>query len=356
MPSPASFSDARAPRLRRDDIIAATLTILTVVCIIAVLYSARPFFLPLTAAFIVGTMLAPAARRLERYHIPRGVGAVLIVGAAFAGAVFIIGLISAPLVEWLPRLPELGPQLRDKLHGFDGIVALWQRLQSALGAPPTEASAVMLPKLEWVQPTLEFLSPTFTELLLFIVLLLLFIASWPELRRTLVLLFRGREARLRALRMLNEIEDSLGGYLLTVTLINSGLGVVTGLICLLTQMPNPAGLGALATTLNFIPIIGPVVMFAVLAVVGVVTLPTLGAGLLAAVLFAAAAFAEGHFVTPVVIGRRLSLNALAVFIALAFWTWLWGPMGAFLSSPLLIVGLVVKDHLRPDDGPQMPDA
>jgi predicted PurR-regulated permease PerM len=65
-------------------------------------------------------------------------------------------------------------------------------------------------------------------------------------------------------------------------------------------------------------------------------------------------FLEGHFLTPVIVGRRIELNALAVFIALAFWTWLWGPMGAFLSSPLLIVALVIKDHLLPDDSPQLP--
>ena len=65
--------------------------------------------------------------------------------------------------------------------------------------------------------------------------------------------------------------------------------------------------------------------------------------------FAGFTFLEGHFITPTIIGRRLELNALAVFIALAFWTWLWGPMGGFLSSPLLIVALILKDHLMPVD-------
>jgi predicted PurR-regulated permease PerM len=71
-------------------------------------------------------------------------------------------------------------------------------------------------------------------------------------------------------------------------------------------------------------------------------------------LFVGVTFLEGHFVTPTIIGRRLELNALAVFMALAFWTWLWGPMGGFLSSPLLIVALVLKEHLMPVDSPQLP--
>jgi predicted PurR-regulated permease PerM len=119
-------------------------------------------------------------------------------------------------------------------------------------------------------------------------------------------------------------------------------------------MPNPAGFGALAATLNFFPIIGPVAMFVILTVVGVIAFSTLGAGLVAPLAFVGITFLEGHFVTPTIIGRRLELNALAVFIALAFWTWLWGPMGGFLSSPLLIVALILREHLMPVDSPQLP--
>jgi predicted PurR-regulated permease PerM len=120
-------------------------------------------------------------------------------------------------------------------------------------------------------------------------------------------------------------------------------------------MPNPAGLGGLAATLNFIPIIGPILMFAILLCVGIVAMPTLAGALIAPLAFAGIAFAEGHFVTPTIIGRRLSLNALAVFLALAFWTWLWGPMGAFLSSPLLIVGLIIKEHTMPERDQPLPE-
>ncbi len=126
------------------------------------------------------------------------------------------------------------------------------------------------------------------------------------------------------------------------------------MICWASGTPNPAGLGALAATLNYLPIIGPVAMFAILVLVGMVTSPTIGMGLIAPVAFVGLTFLEGHFITPTIIGRRLELNALAVFIALAFWTWLWGPMGAFLSSPLLIVSLILREHLLPSAAPQLP--
>jgi predicted PurR-regulated permease PerM len=182
----------------------------------------------------------------------------------------------------------------------------------------------------------------------------LFIASWRDLRRTLIMTFADHASRLRTLRILNEIEGHLGGYLLTVTMINLGVGAATGIICAITGMPNPAGLGALAATLNFLPIIGPVAMFVILTVVGVIVFSTFGAGLIAPLAFVGLTFLEGHFITPTIIGRRLELNALAVFMALAFWTWLWGPMGGFLSSPLLIVALILKEHLFPVDSPQLP--
>jgi predicted PurR-regulated permease PerM len=342
------------PVIRRAELVAFALVALLIICVVAVLYVAKAFFLPIVMAFIVGTMLSPAASLLERYRIPRPVGAVLIVTAVSAAVAFMVGLISSPLMEWSSRLPELGAILKDKLHVFDRPLALWQELQSMVGGPDTLATFQM-PKFEWVQPALEFLSPTFAEFLLFIAILILFIASWKDSRRALIMIFGDRTARLRALRIINEIEEHLGNYLLMVTMINTGVGIVTGLICAVTGMPNPAGLGALAATLNFIPIIGPVAMFVVLTGVGIVAFPTIGAGLIAPLVFAALTFLEGHFITPTIVGRRLELNALAVFMALAFWTWLWGPMGAFLSSPLLIVALILKEHLTPVDSPQLPE-
>jgi len=343
------------PIIRRAELVAFALVSLLLISVFAVLYFAKAFFLPVAAAFVVGTMLSPAAGFLERYRIPRALAAVLIVSAVGAGVTFAVSLISSPIMEWSSRLPELVARFKDKLHIFDRPLALWQELQNMLGGSNTyPAAPFQMPKIEWVQPALEFLSPTFTEFLLFFATLVLFIASWRDLRRTLILTFADHEARLRTLRILNELELHLGNYLLTVTLINTGLGVATGLVCAFAGMPNPAGLGALAATLNFIPIIGPIAMFGVLVLVGVISFPTLSGGLVAPLVFAGITFLEGHFVTPTIIGRRLALNALAVFIALAFWTWLWGPMGAFLASPLLIVALIVKEHLLPDDSPQLP--
>lgn len=356
IPVPESSTE-QPPVIRRAEVVAFALVSLLVITVMVVLYFAKAFFLPVVTAFIVGTMLSPAAGFLEKHRIPRSVSSVLIVLAVGAVAVFIIGLISAPLMEWSNRLPELGARLKDKLQILDRPLALWHQIQGLFGdAEPLGASQFKLPKIEWVQPTVEFLSPTFTEFLLFFATLVLFIASWKDLRRAMVMNFADHEWRLRTLRILNAIETRLGDYLIMVTVINFGVGIGTGIICAATGMPNPAGLGALAATLNYFPIIGPVVMFVILVVVGIISASTLGAGLIAAALFVGLTFMEGHFITPTIIGRRLQLNALAVFIGLAFWTWLWGPMGGFLAAPILIVGLILKEHLMPLNSPQLPQA
>lgn len=341
------------PVIQRQEVVAIALVGLLAIAVTAVLYVGKAFFLPVAMAFVVGTMLSPAASFLERLKIPRSAGSVLIVLAVGALGVFIVGLIASPVIEWSSKLPELGARLKDKLHVFDRPLALWQEVQGMLGGSDPLAT-FHLPKVEWVQPTLEFLSPTFTEFLLFFATLVLFIASWRELRRALVMTFGERTSRLRMLRIVNEIEVNLGGYLLTVTMINVGVGIATGIVCALVGMPNPAGLGALAATLNYLPYIGPVVMFVLLTVVGLVAFPTVSGAVVAPLIFVAITFFEGHFITPTIIGRRLQLNALAVLLALAFWTWLWGPMGGFLSSPLLIVALILKEHLMPVNSPQLP--
>ena len=352
--APVTNGNAEQPSaIGRAEVFGFAIVALLVIAVVVVLYVARAFFLPVVMAFVVGTMLSPAAGLLERGRIPRAIGAVLVVGAVAAGAVLMVGLISAPMIEWTSRLPELAARFKDKLHIFDPVLALWRELEFLIGGSDT-LTGFQLPKFDWVQPTIEFLSPTFTEFLLFFATLILFVASWKDLRRALVLIFTDRATRLRILRIINEIEDHLGKYLLTVTLINAGVGVATGLVCAIARMPNPAGLGALAATLNFIPIIGPIATFAILLAVGIIALPTLGTALVAPLAFVGIAFLEGHFVTPTIIGRRLALNALAVFLALAFWTWLWGPMGAFLSSPLLIVAIILKEHLMPPESPQLP--
>jgi predicted PurR-regulated permease PerM len=119
--------------------------------------------------------------------------------------------------------------------------------------------------------------------------------------------------------------------------------------------PAPLLWGALAFALNYIPYVGPGIMHATLFVIGLLTFDTLLPALIAPALFMAFTFIEGHFLVPTIIGRQFMMNPLAVFLSLAFWAWLWGPIGAFLATPILIMAMVAADHLYPREKTVLPE-
>ena len=342
-PIPAVVVDEDAHPVDRLRLLSVwSTTALALIAFGAVLYYMRELFLPIVTAFVVGVMLSPAAKALEDRRWPRVASAALIVVLTALLIALVAALVAAPVADLAGKLPQIG----DKLKVFDGLLGAWRRLQMQLGLnPSTAAPAIPLPSLSWIPTTIGYLSPPLTGFVYFLIVLLLFISWWPDLRRELVMTFASRDSRLMALKILNEVEASLATYLITVACINICVGAAAGVIAWLTGLTFPIGFGALAATLNFIPIVGPVFMIIVLAVVGLLTAPTLLTGLLPAGLFALVVFLEGQFITPSIIGRRLEINSLAVFLSLMFWTWMWGPMGAFLSSPLLIVALILKEHL-----------
>jgi predicted PurR-regulated permease PerM len=347
----AEKSFPATPEITLKQISAWSLAILASIGVGFVLYVAREVMTPVVAAFVVGIMLGPAARRLEATHIPRPLVALLLVTGVALAVALVTVLIFPRVSEITSGLPGAIASLKEKLHVFDNLIAVWRRVGAMIGAPQTagDSSGLPLPGFSWVPSTLSIIVPTITEFLFFLVVLLLFISKWPELRRGLVMTFASRESRLTVLKILNEMESGLGNYLVIVTVINVCVGAAAGVICALARMPNAIGFGALAATLNFIPIVGPMAMFLILLVVGVVVEPTLVVGLLPAAGFLTVITVEGQFLTPTIIGRHLELNALAVVLSLALWTWLWGPIGAFLSSPILMVSLILKQRLYVDE-------
>jgi predicted PurR-regulated permease PerM len=175
------------------------------------------------------------------------------------------------------------------------------------------------------------------------------------MRRHVVLFFPTQENRLRALRILNEIEESLTRYLATTGAINFCLGFVVACASWAIGLPNPAMWGVLAFAFNFLPYVGPLIITIALFVAGLVVFPSLGHALIAPACFVGLATLEGHFITPNIVGRQLALSPVLVFVGLVFWTWLWGPMGALLATPLVIVGTVIVDDFLPKNGVELPE-
>src|SRR5262249_13640378 len=251
------------------------------------------------------------------------------------------------------KAPDIGNTIKDKLQMFDRPLAALRDLRQAI--VPGDAAAFQVdvgPSV--LAPALSVLTPAMGELVVFFGTLFFLLLGRDELRRYMVHMFPNRDARLTVLRILNDTETSLTSYLSVVTVINFAVGVGTAIIAYFAGLPNVGVWAVLAFVLNYIPYLGPLAMNIVLFAVGVVTFPTLGQAFIAPACFVTMTTLEGHFITPTIMGRRLTLNPLNVFLALAFWTWLWGPIGAFLAVPLLIVGLVVLNHLFPKQEGNLP--
>jgi predicted PurR-regulated permease PerM len=317
-------------------------------------YVGREILLPILIAAVVSTTLAPLVKAGKRHGISPWITAILIVVLAIGMLALAATAIAAPVSEWVGRAPEIGATIKQKLSALEPPLAALRELEtSVFGGGSGPAQTVATPNV--VLPVVAFLTPAAGQLLLFFGTLLFFLAGQIELRNQLVLLFASHESKLRFVRIMSDIERNLAGYLAVVTVINFVLGTIVAIGAWLLGLPNPVIFGLLAAFLNYIPYVGPVIMVVVLFGVGLVTFPSLGHALIAPAALIGLTTLEGHFITPTIVGRRITLNPLVVVLALAFWTWMWGPIGAFLAVPLSIVGLVVFSHLFPAEEAKLPD-
>jgi predicted PurR-regulated permease PerM len=341
-----------------EDIWASAAQIATVgifvLLFVAALYMCRPVLLPVVAALVVGTTLAPIVKAAARHRISPWVTAIALGVVLVAAAALTLTLLAQPVSEWITKAPDIGAAIRQKLYVLDRPLAALRELQEVLR--PSAVNPVAIEPSQWgmVTPVIAAVTPAVIEITLFFVTLIFFLATQMDFRRFMVSFFATRNGKLRFIRITNDLESYLASYVAIVTVINFGLGVVVAIGAWLFGLPNPILFGVLAMGLNFIPYIGAACMTLVLLAVGLVSFPSLGYALLPAAAFVAVATIEGQFITPTVLGRSLTLNPLVVLLALAFWAWLWGPMGAFLAVPLTIVALVVLHHLFPPDEDKLP--
>ncbi len=316
-------------------------------------YFGRPILLPVSAAVLIGTTFSPILKFASRHGVSPWLTALFIVVLIITAAALAVTMLAAPITEWMGRAPEIGAGLKQRLYVLDRPLAALHDLESAL-KPADSAVAVESSNISLVTPVAAALTPAVAEIVLFFATLIFFMAGELKFRRYLATFFGTRDGKLRFIRIANDIEHNLASYVAIVTVINAALGTIVAAGAWVLGLPNPLILGILASVLNYIPYLGPACMAVILLAVGFVTFPSLGQALIAPASLIVLTTLEGHLITPTVIGRRLTLDPLAVFLAIAFWSWLWGPMGAFLAVPLLIVALVVIGHVFPSDEGKLP--
>jgi predicted PurR-regulated permease PerM len=326
-----------------------------VILLTACLYLSRALVLPIVAALVIGTTLAPIVKAGARRGISPWATAIVLGTVLIAAAGVAITLLANPIAEWIAKAPDIGATIKQKLYVLDRPLAALRELQEVLLPSGRRTVAVESSQLGMVTPVIAFVTPAVAQVTLFFVTLVFFLAAQIDFRRYMVSFFRTRDGKLRFIRIANDIEDHLASYVAIVTVINFGLGVVVAIGAWLLGFPNPIIFGMLAAGLNYLPYVGAACMTVILLAVGLVTFPSLGYAFVPPAAFVAVATIEGQFITPAVLGRRLTLNPLVVLLALAFWAWLWGPIGAFLAVPLTIVGLVTLQYLFPPDELKLPN-
>ena len=321
----------------------------------AALYLARAFFMPVMLAFLLALTLTPIVRFLRKRGIPEVISATLLVLFSifvFASAGY---LLSGPVIDLINNSYSIGQQLTERLAPFRRPLERTMDLAHQLEAL-TETSQepgvqrVAVAPSGMLSSAASNILEAGTSITIVFVLSLFLLASGTLFYEKIVQSFTSMTQKKRALRVVYDVEREISHYLLTVSIINVSLGTVIGLGLWGLGMPNPLVWGATAALFNFLPYVGALMTILLVAVIALISFDTIAYALLAPAFVLLCDIVEGQFVTPMVVGRRLEINAVAIFIAIAFWSWLWGFVGALMAVPLLVVIKVFCDHfesLRP---------
>jgi predicted PurR-regulated permease PerM len=343
--------EPNSPTVARATPLQITLIVLGV---IAFLYFARPVVLPVVLACIAGMTLKPLIRWLSCCHIPPAISAAVVLCVLVSAIGIGFFQLGRPAMTWMNEAPQHMAELRQRVLKIFPRLSRFSEAASAvnnLGATEEEKMAA-----QEQAPTVEVKDSRGTRSILdwtgtflagigeVVVLLYLLLASGDLFLHKLVHVMPTWREKKRAVEISHEIQQNISNYLFSVSLINIGLGVAVGVGLCFMGVPNAAMWGMLVAILNFVPYFGPAVGVILLAAVGLLTFDTLWQGLLPVAWYMLLHLLEANLITPVLLGRRFTLNPVVVFVSLIFWTWLWGVPGALLSVPILVSAKVICDR------------
>jgi len=318
--------------------------------IIAVLYFARTVVIPITLACVMALVLAPVVRFLCRLGLPRTLASGVVVVAAIAFAAAIMVRLSAPAAEWFSRLPTAMLRLRytfsETVRALQDFREFTQNMATISPGQGNE-SEVVVQGPDLAQVFLTNTGQLLTMIVVTTILLFFLLAnSYLFLLKTVHILPRFGDKK-RAVEIGRDLQVEVSRYLFTITAINLGLGCATAATMALFGLPDPLLWGVLAATLNFIPYAGSIMTATAILLASVITFMTPLDVLLPPLAFIALTALEGNLITPMLVGRRLTLNPVIVFASLLVWGWLWGAAGLLLAVPLLVICKIFCDHIQP---------
>jgi predicted PurR-regulated permease PerM len=340
---------------KRQGVRSFALTGLLLLACFYTLYVAEEFFAPLVLAIVFNFFLSPFVRVLSKLRIPEAAGAGIVMLACLSAMGFLIYEFSGPVSEWVERAPRIMSNFSTEFQRVkkpvDKVTQATEQVskmaQVGTPDPGKKPAEVELKRPGLTDGLFSKTRDAILELVVFLVMLYFLLSSGDLFLRKLIHVLPRFEDKKRAVMIMRQIEDHISKYLLTVAMINACLGVAGALAFWALGMPNPALWGGLAFLLNFIPYLGALAEIVIVGLVAAATFPHFSHALLVPACYLGIATVEANFFTPYVMGKRMTLNPVVIFVAVTFGGFLWGILGVFLAVPALVMLKIFCDHIGP---------
>ena len=343
---------------RRERLMAAMTLMLGAGLMLALpfaLQAGAAFFLPVTAAMVIAIALVPLLEWLERRRVPSQIAALICVLIFLIGANLAIASIIVPATDWLALLPERISRVRSNLGPILDLYTTLQRFIDDTVAAIQRTSPRHMARVALESPNslldLVTTSAPFAIIQMFFSVLVIyfFLSGWTRMRRRTITSRHSFSSAMATARVIQEMVDATSAYLATISTINFGMGCLVALALWWVQMPSPIMWGGLVAILNYIPYLGPMAAALLLVLGGMMTFADPWYAMVPAVIFIAFHLVEANLFTPMMVGRRLTINPLLILVSLSYWGWVWGTTGALLAVPILIIVKTVIDAAgKPD--------
>jgi predicted PurR-regulated permease PerM len=346
----------------RSGVQTAALIVIAIVGACLAIHLAAPFLIPLVVSLVICYALAPVVDRLERWHVPRAIGAAAIVLALIAGGALAVNRMWNGAEALLGQLPAAVEKIRlsialshsDIPDTLTHVQRTASELQKLAGAEAPSGPPAAPPPPAWALDARSLLLMGTTSVLggiaqlLSIIFLTYFLLAAGDLfRRKLVNLVGPPIARQKtALQVLNHIHELNQRYLAVVVFVNVGVGVTTAAGLALLGLEHAAIWGVAIAVMHFIPYVGAAVIAVAVALTGYLQFGTPQMALVAAAIPLTASVLIGVLLQASLLGRAASMNAAVVFAALLFWGTLWGAWGLLLAMPMMVAIKSICDRVE----------
>ena len=330
---------------KRDRLLASLTLIAGAGLIVSLPFALRAgaeFFLPVTAALVIAIALVPMLEWFERRGVPSRLAALLCVILFLLIAVFAVGSIVLPAIDWVALVPQRIGKVREALEPvldiYKNLERFIDRTTSQIAISPERGRTVRIETPNSMLGLLTTSAPhAIIQLFFALLVIFFFLAGWTSMRKRTIVSRETFEGALTTARVIQQVVDATSTYLGTITVINVVLGGLTALILWQLGMDSPLMWGGIVAVLNYIPYLGPIASALLLFFGGLMTFPDVWSALLPPAIFVGLHMVEANLITPLIVGKRLTISPLAILIALSFWSWVWGTTGALLAIPLLII-------------------